>query len=98
MVWAFIVLALGAIAFTVHIMILHGKEAGLMEDQLHLVQQKKSELEASLRECEEENEEAKSRIDALKEAIREYRNGIGELQSSIAHRKGEMERRGRFRV
>ena len=98
MVWAFFVLALGAIAFTVHIMILYRKEADLVERQLLEVQQRKDELEASLRQCEEENEEAKSRIDDAKGAISEYQSSIGELQRSIAHQKGEMERRGRFRV
>ena len=98
MTWVFLLLALGAIAFTAHIMIIYKREADVLENHMRLVQAEKDGLEAKLRECDAEKEEAKDRIDTLKQTLNEYQSTIGELRSSITYRKGEMERRGRFRV
>ena len=98
MVWIFIFLALGAVAYTIYLILEHLREGGLIDAQIQRTESGKFGAEIQIKDCEGARDLAKAKVAEAERAIKEIQMTVDELQRQISDHRKEMERRGRYRV
>ena len=94
----FLLLTLGAITYTICLLIEFFRESGLLEVQELRLESEKETVEVEIMQNEEARDQAKSRIAEAEATVKEMQARADELQAQIGRRKKERERRGKYRV
>lgn len=94
----FLLLTLGAISYTIYLLVEFYRESGLLEAQKWRLESEKETVEVAIMQNEEARDQVKSRIAEAETWVKEMQAKADELQSQIANRKKERERRGKYRV
>ena len=98
MLWMFLLLTLGAITYTIYLLIEFFRESGLLEVQELRLESAKETVEVEIMQNEEARDQAKIRVVEAENAVKEMQAKADELQAQIAVRRKERERRGKYRV
>ncbi len=98
MVWAFIFLTLGAVAYTVYLILEHVRDASMLEGQVRRTQAAQVGVEVQIKDCEGARDLARTRVQEMEQGVKEIEATLSELQALISGQKKDMAKRGRFRV
>ncbi len=98
MVWTFFALALGALGLTVKIVLDHVREAQGLSVQIQRLRSEETRLEQEIETHRQGLAEAKSECDRLNAEVSERQLKVESIQAQIDQRKGDMARRGKYRV
>ncbi|MDP6776813.1 MAG: hypothetical protein QGI83_08610 [Candidatus Latescibacteria bacterium] len=98
MLWMFLLLTLGAISYTIYLLIEFFRESGTLEVQELRLESEKETVEVEIMQNEEARDQAKSRIAEAETTVKELQAKADEVQGQIARKRKERERRGKYRV
>jgi len=98
MIWMFLVLSLGAVAYMAYLVLDHLREAGLIDVQIDRQQQEQKNVEFSIKRSEIDRDSAKTKVVEIGQEAKQLQITTDDLQSQISDLNKDKERRGKFRL
>ena len=98
MVWVFLTITLGALAFAIRIVSEHMRDTQRLQDQVGIIKAEQDNVEGQVESQRASADDAKAQCDNIKAEIGKQEAALRDLRAQIETQKGEMERRGKFRI